>query len=263
MNVRKRVAFGLSILAAGILLSASAAAPSPAPQRTPAAAPASSQPMTRAQVEKIVREYLVAHPEILIEMTNALQRKQEAEGTQARQKAIAQIGMRALIDPRVAFVTGPANAKVTVVEFFDYRCGYCKASLPAMKALVARGDVRVALIEYPILTADSLVAAQAAVASRRQSGPKYLAFHFALMSATGDLPRERILDIARAVGLDIARLQRDMQDPAVHASVKASQEIAQRLHLDGTPSFVINNKVMVGQLSAEELNALVKAAAGS
>ena len=84
-----------------------------------------------------------------------------------------------------------------------------------------------------------------------------------MMSATGDLPRERILEIARSVGLDIARLQRDMQDPVVHASVKASQDIAQRLHLDGTPSFVINNKVMVGQLSAEELSALVKAAAGS
>jgi protein-disulfide isomerase len=263
MNVSKHVTLGLSILAAGILLTAWAAAPAPAPQRTPAQRPAPAQPLTKAQVEKIVRDYLVAHPEILIEMTAALQRKQEAEGSQARQKALTQVGMRALLDPRVAYVTGPANAKVTVVEFFDYRCGYCKSSLPAIKSIIARGDVRFALIEYPILSAESLVAAQAAVAARRQSGPKYLAFHFALMSATGNLPRERILEIARSVGLDIARLQRDMQDPAVHASVKASQDIAQRLHLDGTPSFVINNKVMVGQLSAEELSALVKAAAGS
>jgi protein-disulfide isomerase len=260
MNVSKRLSFGLSILAGGFFLAAWAAAPAPTQQRAPAQRPAPAQPMTRAQVEKIVREYLVAHPEILIEMTAALQRRQEAEGAQARGKALAQIGMRALLDPRIAYVTGPANAKVTVVEFFDYRCGYCKASLPAIKQLVSRGDVRLALIEYPILTADSLVAAQAAVAARRQSGPKYLAFHFAMMSATGDLPRERILEIARSVGLDIARLQRDMQDPAIHASVKASQDIAQRLHLDGTPSFVINNKVVVGQLTSAELTALVKAA---
>jgi protein-disulfide isomerase len=149
-----------------------------------------------------------------------------------------------------------------VVEFFDYRCGHCKASLPAIKAIAARGNVRLALIEYPILTADSLLAAQAAVAARRQSGPKYLAFHFALMATNGDLPRERILGIARSVGLDVARLQRDMQDPAVIASVKASQDLAQRLRLDGTPSFVINNKVVVGELTEAELTALIKAAGG-
>jgi protein-disulfide isomerase len=82
------------------------------------------------------------------------------------------------------------------------------------------------------------------------------------MATQGELARERILEIARSVGLDLARLQRDMQDPAVHASVKASQDLAQRLRLDGTPSFVINNKVVVGQLTAAELTALVKAAGG-
>jgi predicted DsbA family dithiol-disulfide isomerase len=82
------------------------------------------------------------------------------------------------------------------------------------------------------------------------------------MSTNGELPRERILDIARSVGLDVARLQRDMQDPAVTASVKASQALAQRLRLDGTPSFVINNKVVVGELTEAELAALIKAAGG-
>jgi protein-disulfide isomerase len=217
MTITSRIATGFFAVVAGVFL-ATATVSAPAPQPAPAPAARPAPPMTKAQVEKIVRDYLLAHPEILIEMTTALQRRQEADGEQARSKALAQVGMRALLDPKVAFVTGPANAKVTVVEFFDYRCGYCKASVPAIKALMARGDVRFALIEYPILTADSMLAAQAAVASRRQSGPKYLAFHFALMSTSGDLPRERILEIARSVGLDLARLQRDMQDPAVQAS---------------------------------------------
>jgi protein-disulfide isomerase len=224
MIFTNRVTGGLAAFAAAALLAGWAMAAA-APAQRPASR-AAAQPMTRAQVEKIVREYLLANPEILIQMTNALQRKQEAEGAQARGAALAQVGMRAMLDPKVAFVTGPANAKVTVVEFFDYRCGHCKASLPAIKSLAARGTVRLALIEYPILTADSLLAAQAAVAARRQSGPKYLAFHFALMSTNGELPRERILEIARSVGLDVARLQRDMQDPAVTASVKASQALA-------------------------------------
>jgi protein-disulfide isomerase len=260
MTFTKYVSGGLAALAACVLVAGWTLAAN-APQR-PAPARQTAQPMTRAQVEKIVREYLVAHPEILIEMSTALQRKQEAEGAQARGAALAKVGLRALLDPKVAFVTGPANAKVTVVEFFDYRCGHCKASLPAIKSLAGRGNVRLALIEYPILTADSVLAAHAAVAARRQSGPKYLAFHFALMATSGDLPRERILEIARGVGLDVARLQRDMQDPAVIASVKASQDLAQRLHLDGTPSFVINNKVVVGELTVAELAALIKAAGG-
>jgi protein-disulfide isomerase len=262
MTLNHRFVAGFVALAAGILLAAWAAAPAPAPQRpaAPVQRTAPAQPTTRAAIEKIVREYIVAHPEIVIQALRAAQRKEEEQAIRARDAAIAQVGMRALLDPRVAYVVGPANAKVTVVEFFDYRCGYCKSSTPATKALLARGDVRFAFIEYPILTADSLMAAQAAVAARRQSGQKYVAFHYALMAANGALPRERILEIARGVGLDIARLQRDMQDPAVLASVKASQDVAQRLRLDGTPTFVINNKVLVGGLTAAELTALVKAA---
>lgn len=251
---------GTVALAAGLSLAVwAAAAPAAAPARP---APQQAQPMTRAQVEKIVREYLIAHPEILVEMSNALQRKQDAENARARSSALSQVGMRALLDPKVSYVTGPANARVTIVEFFDYRCIHCKASLPAIKALIAKGAVRFAFVEYPILTADSMLAAQAAVAARMQSGPKYMAFHFALMQTSGDLPRERIMEIAQGVGLDIARLQRDMQSPQVQASVKASQELAQRLRLDGTPSFVINNKVVVGELTEAELANLIKAAGG-
>jgi protein-disulfide isomerase len=258
MTVMNRIAGTLlALAAAGIFATAFAAAPARAPQHP---AP-SAQPMNKAAIEKIVHDYLVAHPEVLVEMSQALQAKQEAETSQSQSAALKQVGLAALLDPKVAYVTGPANARVTVVEFFDYLCPHCKTSLPAIKGLLGRDKtVRFAFIEFPILTADSLTAAQAAVAARRQSGGKYVAFHIALMASNGELPRERILDIARSVGLDVARLQRDMQDSAVQASIKASHDLAQRLHLDGTPSFIINNKIVVGEVTEAQLSALVKAA---
>lgn len=269
MTIAKRTWFRTAIavsaaglVSAGAWAAATTAAPHLAPPRATAPAHAPVTAPDKAAIEKIVHDYLLAHPEILIEVSNALQAKQAADSERAQTAALKQVGLAALLDPKVAYVTGPANAKVTVVEFFDYRCPHCKTSLPAVKGLLARDkNVRFALIEYPILTADSLLASQAAVAARRQSGAKYLAFHFALMSTNGDLPRERILDIARSVGLDIVKLQKDMQDGVTLASIKASNDLAQRLHLDGTPSFIVNNKVVVGELTDAELAAMVKAAA--
>ena len=139
---------------------------------------------------------------------------------------------------------------------YDYRCPHCKASLAAMRHLIdGNPNVRVAFIERPILTADSMVAAQAAVAARRQ-GDKYVPFHFALMATNGELPKDRILDIAKSVGLDTAKLEKDMTDPEVLASVKASNELANKLHFNGTPTFVINDKIIVGELNDQQLQEL-------
>jgi protein-disulfide isomerase len=117
------------------------------------------------------------------------------------------------------------------------------------------------LIERPILSPDSHVAAQAAVAARRQEG-KYLPFHIALMQSTGELSKERILDIAKSVGLDTARLERDMADPATADTINRSTMLATRLRLTGTPTFIINDRIIVGALQAEELQSMVKALSG-
>ena len=213
-------------------------------------------PANRAQIEQVVHEYLIGHPEIIVEMSNKLDVQQASATDKARKDALFAIGPAALIDPKVAYVAGPKDAKVTVAEFFDYRCPHCKASMAAMKHLLDTGQkVRIAFIERPILTPDSLVAAQAAVASRRQ-GDKYLPFHFALMAASGELPKDRILDIAKSVGLDTARLEKDMADPAVLDSVKQSNALADKLHFDGTPTFVVNDRIVVGELTDAELQAL-------
>ncbi len=212
----------------------------------------------RGQIEAIVKDYLTANPEILVEMQGALERKQTAAEEQTRLAALTKIGQAALTDPKVAFTYGPEDAKVTVVEFFDYRCGFCKASLPAMKkAVAAGGKVRFAFVEFPILSADSLVAAQAAVAARAQPD-KYVPFHLALMETTGDLPRTRVLEIARNLGIDVAKLERDMASEETRASLQASHALAEQLNINGTPTFIINGKFHVGQIGEAELTELLK-----
>jgi protein-disulfide isomerase len=216
----------------------------------------------KAQIEQVVHDYLIAHPEIMVEVSRKLDMQQAAATDKARNDALFALGPKALTNPNVAYVAGPANAKVTVAEFFDYRCPHCKASMAAMKHLIdGNPNVRVAFIERPILTPDSLWAAQAAVAARRQ-GDKYVPFHFALMATTGELPKDRILDIAKSVGLDVAKLAKDMADPTVLDSIKQSNGLADKLHFDGTPTFVINGKIVVGELNDRELQELTNAIKG-
>jgi len=216
----------------------------------------------RAQIEQVVQDYLLAHPDIIIQMSNRLDAQQEASDQKARDDALFDVGVAALIDPKVAYVVGPSDAKVTVAEFFDYRCPHCKASLGAVQKLMDSGvKVRVAFIERPILTPDSHMAALAAVAARKQEG-KYLPFHLALMETTGELPKERILDIAKTVGLDVAKLEKDMGDASVAESINQSTALANRLRFNGTPTFVINDKIIMGELRDEELQNIVKGLSG-
>jgi protein-disulfide isomerase len=216
----------------------------------------------RAQIERVVQDYLLNHPDIIVQMSNKLNSQQAAAEEKQRSDALFQVGTAALLDPKVAFVSGPEDAAVTVAEFFDYRCPHCKASLGAIKNLMESGlKVRFSFIERPILTPDSRLAALAAVAARRQPG-KYVPFHLALMETNGELPKERIFEIAKGVGIDTAKLEQDMADPAVTASVNQSNALADQLHFNGTPTFVINDKIIVGELTSEELQALAKTPKG-
>lgn len=246
MNFRKAGAF---LTAAGAMLIAASVV----------AAPAATPTTDKRTIEKIVHDYLIKHPEILIEMSNALDRKNAAASEKRQNEALAKLPKGALLDPKVAYVTGPANAKATLVEFFDYRCVHCKNSLPAMQKVVADNTTRVVFIEHPILTADSLVAARAAVAARRQKD-KYVPFHFALMKASGDLPVDRIMQIAKETGLDTAQLKKDMEDKATAESVIASNALAEKLFIEGTPTFIIGGKMVSGELTTEEMQKLIKEA---
>jgi protein-disulfide isomerase len=196
------------------------------------ASPARAGPFTAEQenrVRAIVREYLVQHPEVLDEALSALEARKAAQRR-------AQIER----DPR-RFSVGPANAKITIVEFFDYHCPYCKAALDWVSPkLRTRKDIRWVFVEFPILGPESLEASRAAVASIKQG--KYLPFHLALMRSRGALQAREIDALARSVGLDLARLHRDMTDPAIMTLLQENHDIAAVEKIEGTPAFMINGE---------------------
>jgi protein-disulfide isomerase len=201
-----------------------------------------------------IRSYLLAHPDIVVDMTNKLQEQQDADEDRASQVAVDKLGMKAFFDPRVAFITGPTSAKKTVVEFFDYNCPYCRASLPALKKFYAahKNDTRFAFIEFPIKGTDSVFAARVALAARKQ-GDKYLALHFLLMGETDHVDTAMILADAQKAGLDMNKLAADMKAPDVAEGVNQSLALAKAANVNGTPFFVINGHIRSGALDDDVL----------
>ena len=206
-----------------------------------------------------IHAYLMAHPEIVADMTNELQQQQDDAENLASQHAVDKLGVKAFFNPHIAYITGPANAKTTVVEMFDYNCPYCRQSFPAIKKFYAqhKNDTRFAFIEFPIKGPDSTFAARVALASRRQ-GDKYLALHFALMAETDHVDANTILADAQKVGIDMNRLQSDMKSPDVNLGVNESLSLAQAAKVGGTPFFIINGKIRPGALDDDILQQMAK-----
>jgi protein-disulfide isomerase len=206
-----------------------------------------------------IHNYLIAHPELVADMTNELQQQQDDADNMASQKAVDKLGVKAFFNPHIAYITGPANAKTTVVEMFDYNCPYCRQSFPAIKKFYTahKNDTRFAFIEFPIKGPDSTFAARVALASRKQ-GDKYLALHFALMSESDHVDANTILADAQKVGIDMNRLQADMKSPEVSQGVNESLLLAQAAKIDGTPFFLVNGRIHPGALDEDVLNQMAK-----
>ena len=200
--------------------------------------------------DRQMQTYLMNHPELALAMMGrheALEKEKEAA---QREATLAKVGQAAFFDPRIAFVTGPADAKKTLVEFYDYDCPYCRASLPAMKKFYEahKNDTRIALIEFPIEQlhgAGAIFASKASLAARRQPD-RYLDFHFALMSEEGAMTEEMVFANAAKVGLDMAKLKADMADPEITKALKDSIALARKVGIDGTPTFIINGRMRPG-----------------
>ena len=177
--------------------------------------------------------------------------RQQVERIAANWEALA----RAEGDPAI----GPEDADAVLVEFFDYRCGFCKRVLGDVMALAA-GDSRLRIVfkEFPILGELSVVAARASLAADRQG--KWSGFHVALMSAPGALTEDRIMDIAAELGLDIAQLRADMESEAVTAVIARNHALAERLGIRGTPAFLVKNAIVPGAASRDDLARLVAGA---
>ncbi len=212
-------------------------------------------PPDKAATLRMVHDYLVSHPEILVDMTTKLQADQDEQTRKARQAAADKLGAKAFFDPKVAFITGPAKAGHTVVEFFDYNCPFCRASFPALKKFYDKhkGDTRFAFIEFPIKGQDSVDVAHAAIAARKQPG-KYLDLHFALMSEEGHVDASTVFDVAKKAGLDIARLRKDMTDSKIDSKIAAAEKLAEAAKIDGTPAFIIDGKMHEGAIDEKLLD---------
>lgn len=226
-----------------------------------APAPAAAKEMEREDIEKIVRDYLLAHPEILNEMIAELQDREKRSASEKAKSGIAE-NQNALFNDGFSYVAGNPNGDVTVVEFFDYRCGYCKKVRPEIVQLLEKdSNVRVIIKELPILSEVSHEAAKAAVAALNQGGDLYWKFHQAMLSAS-DLDSDAIYDIAAEVGLDLERLKKDMADASVEDKIAQTHALADKLGVDGTPAFIIGDQLVPGYLTTDELNTIIAAHRG-
>jgi protein-disulfide isomerase len=204
-------------------------------------------------------DYLMSHASILADMSVKMQTEQQASEEAARQAAVDKLGMASFFDPRVAFVTGPADAKTTMVEFFDYNCPYCRASLPTVKKFYSanKDKARFAFIDFPIKGPNSVIAARAAVAARKQPA-KYLLFHFLLMEEEELVTADTVFTDARKAGLDVNKLKTDMMDKSVDADIAAAKRLADAAKVDGTPAFIIDGNMREGALSDDVLASFAK-----
>ena len=197
-------------------------------------------------IRQIVRDYLLEQPELLIEVQQALQAKRDAQAAAEAQQVIQLFRDEIFADPEAPVAGNPEGA-IVLVEFFDYRCGYCRRVKPTLETLLAENDdLRFVFKEFPILGPESTLAARAALASRAQG--LYEPFHWALLGADGPFDLDRILEVARSVGLDDERLARDMEDPAIDTLIDRNADLASALGVRGTPAFVIGDRMIRGAL---------------
>ena len=222
----------------------------------PLAAPAAAQELSEEDVKRLALEAILENPEIVMEAVQILREREAQEQAAASEEALAARSGE-LTEGENAPVLGNPEGDVTIVEFFDYNCPYCRRAAEGLEVLLEDDpDLRVVLREFPILGEDSVAAAQASLAAEKQGG--YEAFHFALMTASGRVDEVAIEEAAEAAGLDMERLRADMETPEVQAHIDASIELAEAVGITGTPAFVVGDVVVPGAVPPEELAALVE-----
>ena len=213
-------------------------------------------PKSKADVERIVREYLLQHPEIVIEAVSKYQENQRNDEKKKAQQSISTNQKQLVSDPASPAAGATASDAVTVVEFFDYRCGYCKRMAPTISKFVAGAKVRMVYKELPILGPDSSIAAKAALGARKQ-GADYVKVHQDLMAAEGTITMASIEKVAVKHGLDMAKLKVDMEAPEIQAQLTANQALANTIGVNATPSFVIGNELFTGAMDEQELQSAI------
>lgn len=213
-----------------------------------------AEPVDRSEVEKIVREYIQQNPGIIGDALTELQNRSEAAQAEARTAVVA-AETDALLRSDGDVVLGNPDGDVTLVEFFDFNCGYCKRAAPDVKALVAEDPgLRVVLKDFPILGPGSVEAAKVALSVKRLEGEAVAQeFHLRLIGVQGQINGGRALALAEEMGLDRKRIEEEMRSAEIEAIISSNLSLAQRLGLTGTPSFIVGDQVIMGAVGKEPL----------
>jgi protein-disulfide isomerase len=228
-------------------------------QQAPATPPASLSETQKGEVRDLIKDYLLRNPEIIQEALVELDRRQKESERQARLKIIADKDSP-LFKAERHLVLGNPNGDVTLVEFFDYNCGYCKRAVGDLQKLLDTDkNLRIILKDFPVLGPGSIEAAAVSLALRDQlKTDKMWSFHTKLLLSRGQIGRQQAMDVAKEYGADLARLQRDMDKPEVRAAIGQSVQLADALGLTGTPSYVLGDDVVVGAVGFDELKTRIE-----
>lgn len=225
------------------------------------AAQQQSSPFTegeRAALHAEIRAYLLAHPELLLEVIQELEQRQQAE-TVANDQALIAANAAAIFDDGFSQVVGNPEGSLTLVEFLDYQCGYCRRAHPEIAALLASdGDIRLIVKEMPILGPGSELAARAALSTLIAAGPEaYVALHDRLMTLQGEVTEARLDALLAELGHDPAAIRAGMHDPEVDRRLAATRTLAETLAISGTPTFVVGDRMLRGYLPPEAMQAVL------
>jgi protein-disulfide isomerase len=207
----------------------------------------------RAEIEGIIRDYLLKNPEVLLEAQDALEAKQR-DAQRVAQLGVIQEARDEIFHSSADGIVGNPQGKVTIVEFYDYNCGYCKRAMEDMHALTkADPELRFVLKEFPVLGPDSQKASIVSMAFHMIMPEKYGEFHEALLGGSGRATEDAAIKVALSLGADEATLRQKMKDPIIIETFTKTYELANKLSISGTPSYVVGNEVVFGALGQEVL----------
>jgi protein-disulfide isomerase len=220
-------------------------------------------PEQRGEIEKVIRDYLLRNPEILQEVIQEMEKRQAQADADKHRQAIKQYS-EAIFNSNRQVVVGNPEGDVTMVEFFDYNCGFCRRAL-ADKIELMKNDPKLKLVlkEFPVLGEGSTQAAQVAVAVRMQDktgGKKYFEFHQKMFATRGQVDKARALAVVREIGFDVARVERDMNSDEVRLTLEEAFKLAEALGINGTPTYVLTGQVIVGAVGADKLREAINTA---
>lgn len=217
-------------------------------------------PEQRKAVVDLIRETLQQNPELVQEALVEIERRNTVAQAEAQRSAVTAEKAR-LVDPATSAIVGNPQGDVTIVEFMDYNCGFCKRALEDVRALAKEDPkLKVVIKDFPILGPDSVEASRVAVAAMNQlQGAKYFEFHNKLMATKGRVNGAKALEVAKDAGADIERLKKDMDTSATKAVIEDTVALGDRLGLTGTPAFILGDEVVFGAVGQAALKAKIDA----